>query len=74
MVVVVVVVVVTRISQYVSKVFALSECGRYSVSYDYMTKCAMYLLKLTEMPELLRQLDEAWRSTGVTFMKQLCRR
>jgi len=64
----------------VADFFALSECGRYPLFVTYMNRCVKYWCKLTQMPvnrypkrcyNMLRQLDEAGRTTWATQVKML---
>ena len=64
----------------VSNCFALSECGRHPLNVIYMTRCIKYWTKLISMPNhrypkncymMLRDLDDAGKTTWATGVKQL---
>jgi hypothetical protein len=68
------------LNQNVASFFALSECGRLTISVTYVSKFIKYRQKLTEMPQyrlprqcyiILRNLNEQGRITWATHAKRM---
>ena len=67
-------------NQSVAHFFALSECGRYPLSINYMSRCIKYWTKLLQMSNnryprqcytMLKNLDDLGRRTWATCIKHL---